>query len=185
MMPTLETPRLTLRTVTVADAPYLHTAFNDWEMVKHMTAQVAWPRADDTTQKYLETVLIPGMASGEMIGLAIVERSTGTPIGLFHIFPHDPDDSWGFWIGKEWWGQGYAGEAIAAVVDYAFTQLAMVNIVHCCAAGNEASVVLAKKAGGVLAGQQDFDFVSGRGVAQSWLITPAAWQQSDLKKKYG
>jgi [ribosomal protein S5]-alanine N-acetyltransferase len=34
----------------------------------------------------------------------------------------------GFWIGREWWGQGYAREAAAAVIRFGFERLGMNRI---------------------------------------------------------
>ncbi len=41
--PTLETPRLLLRPLDLADAAQVQLLFPHWEIVRHLAAQVPWP----------------------------------------------------------------------------------------------------------------------------------------------
>ena len=48
-----------------------------------------------------------------------------TVIGACGImFQHEPTPELGYWLGVNHWGKGYATEALHAVIDYAFTDLA-------------------------------------------------------------
>jgi [ribosomal protein S5]-alanine N-acetyltransferase len=49
-------------------------------------------------------------------------------VGLRDIDPEHLQAELGFWIGREWWGSGYATEAAREVVRYAFDQLGLNRI---------------------------------------------------------
>jgi RimJ/RimL family protein N-acetyltransferase len=59
---------------------------------------------------------------------AIIQRSTGRPIGCVELF-HDPnimrkgpkDAEIGYWVGSAYWNQGYATEAVGILLDKAFS----------------------------------------------------------------
>jgi ribosomal-protein-alanine N-acetyltransferase len=61
-----------------------------------------------------------------------VRLSSGSQLigcaGLRDIDPEHLQAELGFWIGREWWGQGYASEAAAAVVRYGFGNLGLNRI---------------------------------------------------------
>jgi RimJ/RimL family protein N-acetyltransferase len=48
--------------------------------------------------------------------------------GLRDIDPEHLQAELGFWIGREWWGKGYAREAAAAVVQFGFDSLGLNRI---------------------------------------------------------
>lgn len=58
----------------------------------------------------------------------------------------------GFWIGREYWGQGYASEALRACLQYGFTVLDVARIQCCCAPENIASWKVMEKVGMVYEG---------------------------------
>jgi RimJ/RimL family protein N-acetyltransferase len=49
-------------------------------------------------------------------------------VGLRDIDPEHLQAELGFWIGRDWWGQGYASEAAAAVVRFGFDTLRLNRI---------------------------------------------------------
>jgi RimJ/RimL family protein N-acetyltransferase len=58
------------------------------------------------------------VTSGQLIGSA----------GLRDIDPEHLQAELGFWIGREWWGQGYAREAALAVIQFGFDSLGLNRI---------------------------------------------------------
>lgn len=53
----------------------------------------------------------------------------------------------GYWLGQEYWNQGYASEALKACLHYGFTVLGFERIQCCCAPENIASWRVMEKAG--------------------------------------
>jgi len=59
----------------------------------------------------------------------------------------------GYWLGADHWGQGYASEAVGAVVPYAFATVGARRLQACVFAGNPASVRVLEKCGFRLEGR--------------------------------
>ena len=78
-----------------------------------------------------------------------IERRDGELIGCIELRPESdpPGGTVGFWIGKPFWGSGYAGEALAAVVDYAFDELGLPRVEASARPENRASIRVQEKLG--------------------------------------
>jgi [ribosomal protein S5]-alanine N-acetyltransferase len=80
---------------------------------------------------------------------ALELRETGELVG--RCGPYFPE-GWpalevGWLLGREHWGKGYASEAGAAAVDYAWTELRPERLVSLVAPGNEPSARVARRLG--------------------------------------
>ena len=53
----------------------------------------------------------------------LITLRDGTIVGACGIVSEDETPELGYWLGVPYWGNGYATEALHAVVDYAFTDL--------------------------------------------------------------
>ena len=61
------------------------------------------------------------------MSFAAVLREGGTLVGSIALHPNARDDNGeiGYWIGRPYWGQGYATEAAREVVRYGFEELGL------------------------------------------------------------
>lgn len=85
------------------------------------------------------------------------ERGTGEYAGEAYLANpdwHVPCIEVGYFVIKDKTGQGYAGEATRALVDYAFTHLGVVRVELQCRADNLASQRVAERIGFTLEGRQ-------------------------------
>src|SRR5438067_11624626 len=64
-MSPLETDRLILRPVALADAPQVQVLFPRWEIVKYLLNVVPWPYPSDGAEVFFRSVVLPGMARDE------------------------------------------------------------------------------------------------------------------------
>ena len=110
------TPRLLLRPGFPEDAPALVAAIADEAIVRNL-ATVPWPYSMRDAEAYLASPRDPILPS-----LLIFERGTGAPqlVGSCGL-GRRPSGSieMGYWIGRSFWGRGYATEACIALVDIA------------------------------------------------------------------
>ncbi|WP_428699329.1 GNAT family N-acetyltransferase [Stappia sp.] len=119
----LATRRLVLRPLQRADADAIETlCVRDFEVLRWMTS-LPWPPEDGATEGFIAAVADQDPVSGEA---AFAVTLGGIVIGLVSITaPGDlaehPDcPTLGYWIGRPFQGFGYAGEAAAAALDWAF-----------------------------------------------------------------
>ncbi len=110
-MSKLETERLVLRPFQAADADEFARLSGDWA-VASMTSDIPYPFSPSQAVGWLKPV------RGEVrFGIELQGKLIGgvgfyrRPTGVAEL---------GFWLGKPWWGHGYATEAGHAVVRHGF-----------------------------------------------------------------
>jgi ribosomal-protein-alanine N-acetyltransferase len=145
--PTLETPRLLLRPLTLADAADVQRLAGVWE-VADTTLSIPHPYADGVAEAWIGT--LAGLyARREQVVFAITARPEGHLLGAIGLGLRPAHDraELGYWIGKPFWGRGYGTEAAAAVLRYGFRSLALQRIHACVFARNPASGHVLEKVG--------------------------------------
>ncbi len=116
-IPVLETKRLTLRAPRLEDAKTVATLANDRRIAEN-TARIPHPYRMSDAESFITGA---NKAGGEAVFLITLRDET--VIGACGIVPQEQTPELGYWLGLEYWGQGYATEALHAVIDYAFADL--------------------------------------------------------------
>lgn len=145
--PTLTTARLVLRPFAEADAPAVHAYVADREMAS-TTAAIPHPYPEGATEAWIATHTQRHEA-GEAVILAITLRGTGELAGSIEIrlIPPHRRAELGYWIGRPHWGRGYATEASAALLRWAFDALDLHRVHAAHLARNPASGAVLRKIG--------------------------------------
>jgi ribosomal-protein-alanine N-acetyltransferase len=98
MTPTLETGRLLLRPIELADAEQIQAVFPSWEIVKYLANKVPWPYPSDGALTFLRDIALPTIARGdEWIWTIRRKEEPGTIIGSINL-RKSADENRGFWI---------------------------------------------------------------------------------------
>lgn len=122
-MDQIETERLLLRPLRERDAPRLVKLANRVE-IAHMLATMPHPYSLSDAEDFLDTVRkLPANAANFAVTLkdAPDELIGGTGYGPTNRADkptHEID--FGYWLGLDYWGKGYATEAAKAVIRHAF-----------------------------------------------------------------
>jgi RimJ/RimL family protein N-acetyltransferase len=116
-IPVLETERLILRAPRLGDVKAVAALANDRRIAEN-TARIPHPYRVSDAEDFVtaanrgnETAFVIALAEGQVIGAC----------GFMQVDRHPPEI--GYWLGAKHWGEGYATEAVRAVIDYAFTDL--------------------------------------------------------------
>jgi ribosomal-protein-alanine N-acetyltransferase len=114
LLVTIRTPRLLLRAPILSDAPRLALLAGDYD-VASMTGTIPHPYSEEMAAEWIASVL----AGEEGVVFAIIR--SGALIGCtgYRAFGKDHAEL-GYWIGKPYWGMGYATEAVRALIVHAF-----------------------------------------------------------------
>jgi RimJ/RimL family protein N-acetyltransferase len=114
--PTVRTRRLVLRPPASADAPRVTELANDFEVVR-MTGSMPYPYALADAESFVSRAEAADPAEEAMFAIDLPGEG---PIGVIGL---DPDGSLGvevgYWLGRPYWGRGYATEALAALLGWA------------------------------------------------------------------
>ena len=116
-IPVLETKRLALRAPRLEDAKTVAMLANDRRIAEN-TARIPHPYKLADAETFIGSV---NKSGGEAVFLITLNKKI---IGACGIGPAEPAPEVGYWLGVPYWGKGYATEALHAVIDYAFTDLA-------------------------------------------------------------
>ena len=169
-----------MRPVQMSDALRYQSLFARFEVIEFLDGNVIpWPYPENGVVEFLNFIL-PKMEAGETIVWAIVPKGTDEMIGVLHLNPQSETDHRGFWLGRDYWGQGYMGEAVAASQDYCFDVLGMPRLLLSSAEPNVGSARLKEKSGATLLGLEDGKYYAGGGTYRSmkWELTAGAWNKN-------
>jgi len=183
-IPTLETRRLILRPLEMADATDIQEFFPQWEIVRHLSNQVPWPYPPDGAEKFVREIGLPQMERGEAWHWSLrLKEKPARLIGIISLVKSEKVNR-GFWVGIPWQGQGFMGEASAAMTDYWFDVLKFPLLRVPKEVGNEASRRISISQGMRVARTIEYDFVEGRLKAEVWEITAEEWCANRRKTRY-
>lgn len=177
MTPSLETSRLWLRPLELADAAQAQALFPHWQIVRFLRDIVPWPYPPDGALTFFRDVALPAVARGEAWHWTIrTKEELGRLVGGINLNAERQENR-GFWIGMPWQGRGYATEACAAVTAYWFDVLRFPVLRVRKAAANEPSRRISQHQGMRLVATKTGEFVSGRLPAEVWEITAEEWRR--------
>ena len=176
--PTLETERLVLRPLRLTDAPAAQKLISNWNVVEYLSS-VPWPYPADGSERFYAEVLLPDVEAGRAHAWAITLRSNDDAfigsIDFYLELSNEREQNRGFWLGEQFWGNGYMTEAIAAVNGFVFGELGIESFRTSNATANIASSQLKASGVGRLIEVVEEDLVSGRQPAEVWEITKQDW----------
>ena len=117
-IPVLETKRLAMRAPRLGDAKTVAALANDRRIAENV-ARIPHPYQKSDAESFIAGA---NKSNGEAVFM--VTLRDGTVIGACGIVNQEETPELGYWLGVPYWGKGYATEAMHAVIDYAFTDLA-------------------------------------------------------------
>jgi|SRR5687768_1514961 len=127
-LPTIETPRLTLRWLDESDLPSLFEIFSNPEVTRYWSS----PALEDLAAagKLLEHIH-QSFAAGSLYQWGVLQRDTNRVIGtctLASISTEHKRAELGYALGREHWGHGYMTEVLPILLRYAFGSMGLHRI---------------------------------------------------------
>lgn len=145
--PVLLTPRLRLRPFLPTDAPAVQRLAGEFA-VAHTTLNIPHPYEDGMAEAWI-TMVAEECAMGRQVVFAVTDGASAElvgAIGLVLRLQHARAEL-GYWIGRPFWGRGYATEAVGEVLRYGFESLGLRRIHASHLMRNPASGSVMRKAG--------------------------------------
>jgi RimJ/RimL family protein N-acetyltransferase len=173
----IETKRIALRPFTQEDAPGVSLLANDWAVAKTL-ALVPHPYPEHIAAGWIATHRELAGRGDEYV-FAITRKPKGELIGAISVrkkpFRYG---SVGYWIGKRYWGKGYATEAVQCMAAVAFDWLNLPDLTAHTLADNVASHRVLEKSRFVKTGTRDMPHRDEPGQREffSFRLSREAWE---------
>ena len=125
----LETERLALRRLTMADADAM---FRNWASDSEVTKFLTWPTHTDVgVSRTVTEDWVRSYSDNRYYQWAIVLKDINEPVGSIAAVKVIDDLEMveiGYCIGRKWWHQGITSEAMKAVMDFFFDEVGVNRI---------------------------------------------------------
>ena len=158
--PVVETRRLMLRSPAPQDISRLAALANDADIAR-MTLRMPHPFSVDDAEDFVVGVAGQDPARARTF---LIEHEDHGPVGVIGMFEDkDPAPEVGYWIGRPFWGRGYATEALEGAVAWASRAWKRRALVAGHFADNPASGRVLEKAGFLYTGEVRKGFSRARG----------------------
>lgn len=149
--PRIETRRLALRAPDITDAPRLAALMDDYDIAR-MTSQVPHPYSLAAAEDHVARSHAGDPRSHREFMIELEDEGV---IGGLGLFPSEGGHTEvGYWIGKAWWGRGFATEALQGVLGWAASDWRRKVVVAGHFADNPASGEVLCKAGFLYTGER-------------------------------
>jgi len=143
----IETRRLILRPLAIADAARVQTLAGN-SQIAAMTENIPHPYEQGMAEIWINS-LHAGWEAQNQAGFAFCLKENQDLIGCcgLNIVKKHKRASLGYWVGIDYWGNGYCTEAAAAVIEFGFSRLHLHRIEAQHLSKNPASGAVMKKIG--------------------------------------
>lgn len=164
----IDTERLSLRALRLADAPFIAKYSSEPDIARRLSS-LPYPNPTLAVEMFILQCL-SAARRGKGFAYAITQKGYDVPIGIISLFEGRPKE-WelGYWLGKDFWGLGLMSQAGHALLTQAQRQLSG-QIHACCHIDNPASARLLEKFGFAAHGQVKpcFSLAQGRKVSTQY-----------------
>lgn len=153
----LETAQLDLRPLRAADAPAVERLVGDWEVAR-WTANIPHPYEPGMAKAWIAENQAE-CEKAEAVVFAVERRADRALLGaiglMFDLESNTAEV--GYWIGRPYWGHGYATEALRGLLRLAFGRLKLDHVTASAMIENDASMRVQEKAGLAYLGEEVID----------------------------
>ena len=145
-----ETPRLIIRPLKKADLPRMVELIGDWEVARwliYVPHPYGLQDAEDFHEQ-MQTSMQRGAPEIFMLQMKAAHQIIGA-VGLHpsREIPTIDELVIGYWLGRDYWRQGYASEAMQSVLGLGFARAHIERITSTTDPANQASQNVLRKAG--------------------------------------
>lgn len=116
----IKTKRLVIRKPQITDKQKLISEINNWEITKWLE-KVPFPYSDEDADKWINSLKVNNLQFNIFLANSLIGG-----VGLKK--DQNSNHRLGYWLGKDYWGNGYATEACSELVAYVSKELKIKKI---------------------------------------------------------
>ncbi len=149
-IPILKTKKLVLVPLDLKHAESYEKNFLDYEVIRYLSHHVPWPYPKNGVKEYIQTFILPRQGNDYWAWAITQKTEPNEVIGCIDFWRNGNPENRGFWLGRNYWGQGLMTEAATVTTKYAFENLGFEKLIFANALGNDRSRRIKEKAGAEL-----------------------------------
>lgn len=164
----------------MADATAIQRYFGNWDIIQNLSTKVPWPYPKDGAETFIRNECLPKMEKEESFVWAITLKiGPDEAIGLIDFrFGENPLGNRGFWIAKQFQGQGYMTEAVAITTKFLFEYTNIESFKVMNSKLNIGSRRVKEKTGAVFLNTIELAHHNGQKETEVWEVTKENWLKS-------
>jgi RimJ/RimL family protein N-acetyltransferase len=158
----METERLRLRPIEEKDVPFIVPMMNDWEVAQWLSLP-PYPYYEKDGQNFID-IVAENHRQAQPTLFGIARRHDDQIMGsIGGEWATDNECGIGYWMGRDHWKQGYAREAMSAMIAYVRDQLACRSMMAVIDPDNQSSRQLLERFNFISNGSKPIDTPTRRG----------------------
>jgi len=136
---------IALRDLTVVSAQEIQQLANNYTIAKNLRDYFPSPYSLEDAISFLE--LVPTGVFGHVFALFQGDDFIGVGSLIPQQHEHRLNAEIGYWLGEQYWGKGYATDAVKKMVEFAFVELGLSRVYASVYDYNTASMRVLEKSG--------------------------------------
>ena len=144
LMKEIRTERLLIKTPEVDDKFELTQLINDKDVIKWLS-EIPFPYTLDHAEEFIERSQKDALKLESYNFVIFQDKKLIGGIGLSEF--NNKSCQVGYWLGQQYWGNGFATETLKSILDFGFEQLNLEEIYAAYKIGNEGSKKVLMKCG--------------------------------------
>ena len=144
LMKEIRTERLLIKTPEIDDKFELTQLINDKDVIKWLS-EIPFPYTLSHAEEFIERSRESVLKQESYNFMIFEDKKMIGGIGLREF--NNKSCQVGYWLGKKYWGNGFATEALKSILDFGFDQLNLEEIYAAYKIGNEGSIRVLNKSG--------------------------------------
>ena len=144
LMKEIRTERLLIKTPEIDDKFELTQLINDKDVIKWLS-EIPFPYTLSHAEEFIEKSRERVLKQESYNFMIFQDKKMIGGIGLSEF--NNKSCQVGYWLGKKYWGNGFATEALKSILDFGFDQLNLEKIYAAYKIGNEGSIRVLNKSG--------------------------------------
>ena len=144
LMKEIRTERLLIKTPEIDDKFELTQLINDKDVIKWLS-EIPFPYTLCHAEEFIERSRERVLKQESYNFMIFQDKKMIGGVGLSGF--NNKSCQVGYWLGKKYWGNGFATEALKSILDFGFDQLSLEKIYAAYKIGNEGSIRVLNKSG--------------------------------------
>jgi len=132
-----------LREFSPRDTGALVELLNNRQVTRYLSTRLPFPYSEDDANWWIST----GSKNGIVRAITVEEQLIGCVGAEAGDFEESRTAEIGYWVGEQFWGSGYATQAVKALTDHVFSETDIIRVYASVFSPNYASMRVLEKCG--------------------------------------